>query len=193
MSIRCIASCFVHITQHIAFMTHVFPEEITCIITIGPYLNKKQKDRMQYGKLRTIRCLVCRQALQVHFHLHLLHSTSQETVTPTDHPTSTRGDGMREEIRGNTSHDLPDWLEEFKNNLVDKNVPEHRDTSSSFHELPSESRAKMVWGNNVYTHFLKNRNCDICLRTNITRSPCRKPITRAVLRAENFLGALWHW
>ena len=40
-----------------------------------------------------------------------------------------------EEIRGNSSHDLPERLEEFKGNLVDESVPEHRDASSSSHEL----------------------------------------------------------
>ena len=38
-----------------------------------------------------------------------------------------------EEVRGNLSHYLPEWLEEFKDNLVDDSVPEHRDASSSSH------------------------------------------------------------
>ena len=44
-----------------------------------------------------------------------------------------------------------------------------------------------IWVNTVfYTHFLKDRNCDICQRTNISRAPCRRRIGGAVLRAENF-------
>ena len=41
-----------------------------------------------------------------------------------------------EEVRGHLSHDLPEWLQEFRNGLVDESVPEHRDASSSSHELP---------------------------------------------------------
>ena len=35
----------------------------------------------------------------------------------------------------------------------------------------------------VYTHFPKDRNCEICQRTKITRAPCRRRIGGAVLRA----------
>ena len=38
----------------------------------------------------------------------------------------------------------------------------------------------------VYTHFPKDRNCEICQRTKITRAPCRRRIGRVVPRAENF-------
>ena len=51
-----------------------------------------------------------------------------------------------ESTRGNPSRDLPEWLEEFKEKLVDDNVPERRDAPSSSHELSSEPRAKVVSG-----------------------------------------------
>ena len=71
-----------------------------------------------------------------------------------------------EEVRGNLSRDLPEWLQEFRHGLVDESVPEHRDASSSSHELPSEPRAKVVSGTHSFkNHFPKDRNCDICLRT----------------------------
>ena len=38
----------------------------------------------------------------------------------------------------------------------------------------------------VYTHFHKDRNCEICQKTKITRAPCRRRIGRVVPRAENF-------
>ena len=38
----------------------------------------------------------------------------------------------------------------------------------------------------VYTHFTKDRNCEICQRTKITRAPWRRRIGRVVLRAEIF-------
>ena len=36
------------------------------------------------------------------------------------------------------------------------------------------------------THVPKNRNCEICQRTNIARAPCRRRNGRAVPRAERF-------
>ena len=36
------------------------------------------------------------------------------------------------------------------------------------------------------THFPKDRNCEICQRTKITKAPCRRRIGRVVPRAENF-------
>ena len=38
----------------------------------------------------------------------------------------------------------------------------------------------------VHTHFPKDRNCEICQRTKVTRAPCRRRIGRVVPRAENF-------
>ena len=38
----------------------------------------------------------------------------------------------------------------------------------------------------TFTHFPKDRNCDICLRTKITRAPCRKHTGTVVPRAENY-------
>ena len=65
---------------------------------------------------------------------------------------------------------------QFKHGLVDdESVPEHRDASSSSHELPLEPRAKVVPSkHNIFTHFPKDWNCDICLRTKITRASCRR-------------------
>ena len=38
----------------------------------------------------------------------------------------------------------------------------------------------------MFTHFPKDRNCEICQRTKITRAPCRRRKGEAVPRAENF-------
>ena len=38
----------------------------------------------------------------------------------------------------------------------------------------------------MYTHFPKDRNCEICKRTKITRAPCRRRNGEAVPRAVNF-------
>ena len=104
-------------------------------------------------------------------------SSSQEAATPTEHPASTRNESVSEEVRGNSSHDLPEWLEEFKENLVDESVPQHRDASSSSHDLPSEPRAKVVSGK--HSILLTSRRTEL----------------RYLLEIQNYKGVLQktHW
>ena len=86
--------------------------------------------------------------------------------------------------------DILEWLQEFRENLVDDRVPECRDShASSSHELSSEPtlvRSVDLGKHSVYTHFPEDRNCEICQRTKITRAPCRRRIGGAVPRADNF-------
>ena len=86
--------------------------------------------------------------------------------------------------------EIPEWLQEFRENLVDDRVPEHRDShASSSHEVSSEptsKRSEDLGKLSVCTHFPKDRNCEICQRTKITRAPCRKRNGGAVPRADNF-------
>ena len=63
------------------------------------------------------------------------------------------------------------------------------DTSSSSHELPMESRAKVELGSgkrSVFSHFPKDPNCDFCLKTKTTRASCRRRAGTVVPRAEHF-------
>ena len=72
---------------------------------------------------------------------------------------------------------------------MDDRVPERRDShASSSHELSLETlrRSADLGKHSVKTHFPKDRNCEICQRTKITRAPCRRRIGRVVPRAENF-------
>ena len=104
----------------------------------------------------------------------------------------------REEAQSDLLHELPDWLQEFGENLVHERCPSeprgnpelgYRDTSSSSHELPMESRAKVEPGSFklfVFTHFPKDPSCDICLKTKITRAYCRRRAGTVVPRAERF-------
>ena len=39
---------------------------------------------------------------------------------------------------------------------------------------------------NIFIHFPKNRSCEVCLRTKITRVPCRRRTDEAAHRAEKF-------
>ena len=86
--------------------------------------------------------------------------------------------------------EITEWLREFRENLVDDRVPEHRDShASSSHEPslePTPTRSADLGEHSVETHFPKDRNCEICQRTKITRAPSRKRIGRVVLRAEIF-------
>ena len=86
--------------------------------------------------------------------------------------------------------EIPEWLQEFREILVDDAIPERRDShASSSHEVslePTSTRSEDLGKHIVYTRFPKDRNCEICHRTKITRAPCRRRNGGAVLRAENF-------
>ena len=163
---------------------------------ISPKMARKSisKFRTTYHSLS----LVCQRVLpQLHLHLllhHLYHRELREDplheTTETDPPPPKR---ESKEVQRDISHELPDWLQEFSQNLVDESTttepwrnPEQRSktlpshlmnfqwsreqkwTSSSSRELPMEPRAKVVAGpgkHSIHTHFPKHRNCDICFRT----------------------------
>ena len=73
---------------------------------------------------------------------------------------------------------------------MDDEIPVHGDShASSSHEaslVPTTKRREDLGKHNVHTHFPKDRHCEICKRTKITRAPCRRRIGRVVPRAENF-------
>ena len=101
--------------------------------------------------------------------------------TNTKEPQTDRGDPLYS--------DIPEWLQEFRENLVDEEIPEHRDShASSSHEPslePTPARSVDLGKHSIYIHFQKDRNCEICQRTKITRAPCRRRNCGAVPRAEN--------
>ena len=93
--------------------------------------------------------------------------------------------------RGNPlDSEIPEWLQEFRENLVDDEIPlQGGSHASSSHEAslePTTKRREDLGKHSVYTHFLKDRNCEICKRTKITRAPCRRRNGEAVPRAANF-------
>ena len=93
--------------------------------------------------------------------------------------------------RGNSfNSEIPEWLQEFRENLVDDEIPVHGDShASSSHEAslePTIKRREDLGKHSAYTHFPKDRNCEICKRTKITRAPCRRRKGEAVPRADNF-------
>ena len=86
--------------------------------------------------------------------------------------------------------EIPEWLQEFRENLVDDEIPlQGGSHASSSHEAslePITKRREDLGKHNVHTHFPKDRNCEICKRTKITRAPCRRRKGEAVPRADNF-------
>ena len=86
--------------------------------------------------------------------------------------------------------EIPEWLQEFRENLVDDEIPSQGGShASSSHEAslePTPTRREDLFKHSVYTHFPKDRNCEICQRTKITRAPCRRRMGGVIPRAENF-------
>ena len=86
--------------------------------------------------------------------------------------------------------EIPEWLQEFKGNLVDDEIPlQGGSHASSSHEAslePTTKRREDLGKHSVYTHFPKDRHCEICKRTKITRAPCRRRNGGAVPRADKF-------
>ena len=119
-----------------------------------------------------------------------IDQASKNPKTNKKEPQKERGDTLLKE-RDNPLHsEIPQWLQEFRENLVDDEIPEHGDPhASSSHEVslePTFKRREDLCKHSVYTHVPKDRNCEICQRTKITRAPCRRRIGGAAPRAENF-------
>ena len=110
---------------------------------------------------------------------------------PTKNPKPNKNENHDIERRDPLCSDILEWLQEFGENLVNDRVPERRDSHvSSSHEPSLEltpTRSVDLGKHSVYTHFPKDRNCEICQTTKITRAKRKRRNGRAVLRAENFL------
>ena len=67
--------------------------------------------------------------------------------------------------------EILEWLQEFRENLVDDEIPlQGGSHASSSHEASLEPIIKKredLGKHNVHTHFPKDRNCEICKRTKI--------------------------
>ena len=120
-------------------------------------------------------------------HLQVQQQRSDETAQGNwRDSTKTRNKNKRENNRDSDDRfrDLPEWLEEFTDNLEDAEVPAPAHIS---HDSDSERPTKVApRKHSVHTLFPKDRNCEVCLRTKMTRDPCRRCTGEAVLRAEKF-------
>ena len=126
-------------------------------------------------------------SLQCQCQLRLMTDRSDLTITK---PIKTQKPIKKEttiERRNPCDSEIPEWLQEFRENLVDDEIPAHGDShASSSHEASLEpifQRREDLGKHSVYTHF---QNCEICKRTKITRAPCRRRNGEAVPRAEIF-------
>ena len=88
-------------------------------------------------------------------------------------PKTNKKDSKREQSDPLCS-EIPEWLQEFRENLVDDEIPVHGNShASSSHEASLEpifKRREDLGKHSVYTHFPKDRNWEICKRTKITRA-----------------------
>ena len=92
---------------------------------------------------------------------HVERKERRDLLTkPTKHPNQKK----RRLERGDLlNSDIPEQLQEFRENLVADRVPERTDShASSSHEVslePKAARSVDLGKHSVYTHFLKDRNC----------------------------------
>ena len=93
---------------------------------------------------------------------------------PTKNPKPNKNENHDIERGDLLCSDIPEWLQEYREHLVDDGVPEHRDShASSSHEPPLEpkpTRSVDLGKHSVYTHFPKDRNCEISQTTKITKA-----------------------
>ena len=109
---------------------------------------------------------------------------------PTKNPKPNKNENHDIERRDPLCSDILEWLQEFRENLVDDRVPEHRDThASSSHEPflePTPTRSVDLGKHSVKTHFLKTEIARSARGTKITRAPGRRRDGGAIPRANNF-------
>ena len=83
--------------------------------------------------------------------------TSSTEIDHSDHPPAIVSSERVEKREREDPYcsDIPEWLQEFRENVVDDRVPERREShASSSHELSSEpTRSADLGEHSVYTHF----------------------------------------
>ena len=80
--------------------------------------------------------------------------------------------------------DMPFWVEDFTVNLIPTEVPSPAHISKdSEHSTKVATKSRK---HGIFTHFPKDRNCDVCLRTKITKASCRRRTGESLPRAEKF-------
>ena len=74
--------------------------------------------------------------------------------------------------------EIPEWLQEFREILVDDEIPlQGGSHASSSHEVslePTTKRREDFGKHSVYFHFPKDRNCEICKKDQNYKGPMQK-------------------
>ena len=91
---------------------------------------------------------------------------------------------MAIEIRTAVLRDLPEWLEEFTDISRELHASAHSSQDSDS-ERPTRVVSKSR-KHGVYTQFPKDRNYEVCLRTKMTRTRCRRRTGETLPRTEKF-------
>ena len=109
---------------------------------------------------------------------------------PTKNPKPNQKEDPDLERRDPLHSDILEWLQEFRENLVDDRVSERRDShANSSHEPslePTPSRSVVLGTHSVHTHFRTDRNCQICQKTKINKSPVQKTHWRSRTSCRKF-------
>ena len=86
--------------------------------------------------------------------------------------------------------EIPEWLQEFRENLVDDEIPlQGGSHASSSHEASLEpifKRREDLGKHSVYTHFPKGRNCQICQRQKLPGPHAEDAMVEPYLVLTNF-------
>ena len=145
-----------------------------------------EENYMQNGQFRTSCCsrVVIQFWYQFVFNIDTAHLVQPQSDAR-DRPNNPKPkDGNR--VSDDRLRDLPEWLEEFTDNQEDTELPVSAHISQdSDSERPAKVASKSR-KHSIYTHFPKDRNCEVCLRTQIAKSLCRRHTGKAVPRAEKF-------
>ena len=150
------------------------------------YHQQRQENWRQ--KNPTVYLVYQRVLLQLHFHLIPIFITWFRIWCQQIHRKSWRASGRLAAWIHRNRKPQQTWrirrsLQEFRENLVDES------TSTEPWRNPEQGSPRAELGSgkhSVHTHFPKDPNCDICLKTKITRASCRRRAGTVVPRAEHF-------
>ena len=85
-------------------------------------------------------------------------------------------------------HDLLERLQEITESLMHREASIPEAASPREPGIPEPLPQVESGKHNVFTHFPKDRNCEVCRRTNIATAPCRKRTSDHIPLDEKFGG-----
>ena len=113
------------------------------------------------------------------------------TPSASQDPDKARSDSPASENRSGTDSHRNDRLQlctsshkilEDPEILVNTLISQDSDSECLTNEVENFNLRK----HNIFVHIAKCRDCDVCLRTKLTRAPCRRRTGEALPRAEKF-------